>query len=285
MRLKNFDIIVAMLIVVINVEWIQIPDHPLAIGIILALPLVLLLPGYMLTQTLFGNPSPTLVPSSNLILQPRLKIGQQINAADQIVLSLGLSMAIDVVVGFALNILPIGLQGLSWTLSLGIITTVFALFVMFLRRKVTSRGARKSGPRIRIFEYILFALAIFVTIVAVWFSSIRPPDPQTSFTQFWLFSTKNNSCGIQIGVQSFETTSVTYRILITNNGAKIASWSSIVLSPQQKWEQSISLKSETVDTMYIEAQLYRVDKPETVYREVHTTLKDSKNSKDQKMLC
>src|ERR1017187_10308055 len=137
MRLKNFDVIITLLIVVINVGWTQIPNHPLPVGIILALPLVLILPGYMLTQTLFGKPSPTLVPSSNLILQPRLKIGQQINAADKIVLSLGLSMAIDVVVGFALNILPIGLQGLSWILSLGIITTVFALLVMFLRRKVT----------------------------------------------------------------------------------------------------------------------------------------------------
>jgi len=285
MRFKNFDVIIVLLIVGINVGWTQVPIHLLAIGIIIALPLVLFLPGYMLTQTLFGKPAPTSVPSSNLILQPRLKTGQQINAAEYIVLSLGLSMAIDVVVGFALNILPIGLQGLSWTLSLGCITTVFALLVLFLRRKDTAKIARKSGPRLRIFEYILFGLTIFITIAAIWFSVIRPPDPQTSFTQFWLLPTKSNSCIIQIGIQSFETTPVTYRILVTNNGVKVATWSSLILSPQQKWEQSISLKPEIADTMYVEAQLYRLDKPETVYREAHATLNTSKTNKDQKLLC
>src|SRR5229473_6559491 len=135
MRLKNLDLIAAILVVAINVGWTQLPHPPLVIGIILALPLIFILPGYTLTQTLFRERLPAPDPSSNLILRPSLKIGQPINAADHIILSLGLSMAIDVVVGFALNILPIGLQGLSWIISLGLIITIFALLVAFLRRK------------------------------------------------------------------------------------------------------------------------------------------------------
>src|SRR5437870_8525778 len=100
MRLKNLDLIAAILVVVMNVGWIQVPNHPLVIGIMLALPLVLIMPGYMLTQALFHKSSPR--PSSSLILQPDLKIGQPINTADYIILSLGLSMTIDVEVGFAL---------------------------------------------------------------------------------------------------------------------------------------------------------------------------------------
>src|SRR5712692_6614688 len=142
MRLKNVDLVVAMFFVVINVSWIQFPNRPLVIGIILALPLIFILPGYTLTQILFRKRSPVPDYSSNLILRPILKIEQPIDAVDHIILSLGLSMAIDVVVGFGLNVLPIGLQALSWTLSLGLITTVFALLAAFLRRKDIVKVAR-----------------------------------------------------------------------------------------------------------------------------------------------
>src|SRR5262249_37766376 len=163
-------------------------------GIILALPLIFILPGYTLTQTLFHKRSPAPDPSSNLILQPSLKIGQPINAADHIILSLGLSMAIDVVVGFALNVLPIALQAMSWILSLGLITTVFALLAAVLRRKDTVKVARIPRPRITIYEFILYGLAILVATAAIWFSVIRPPATQADFTQFWMLPAKNNSC-------------------------------------------------------------------------------------------
>ncbi len=285
MRLKNLDLIVAILAVVINVGWTQVPNRPLVVGIILALPLVFILPGYMLTQTLFHKRSHAPEPPNNLILRPGLKIGQPINTADHIILGLGLSMAIDVVVGFALNILPIGLQGLSWILSLGLITTIFTLLVAFLRRNDAVKVAGIPRPSISIYKYFLFGLAILVATIAIWLSIIRPPDPQPSFTQFWMFPAKNNSCEILIGIHSFEATSVTYRIVVTSNGTKLTTWSSIVLVPQQEWNQSVSIKSEAASSMYIEARLYRADKPETIYREVHITLNSLGGSKDRKMQC
>jgi uncharacterized membrane protein len=285
MRLKNLDLIVVILIVVINLGWIQIPNRPLAIGIILAMPLVLILPGYVLTQTLFHKHSHVPEPPGNLILRPSLKIGQPINAADHIILSLGLSMAIDVGVGFALNFLPIGLQGLSWILSLGLITTILALLVAFLRRKDAVKVVGIPGPSISIYKYVLFGSAILVATIAIWLSIIRPPDPQPSFTQFWIFPAKNNSCGVLIGIHSFESAPVTYRIVVTSNGTKLTTWSSIVLAPQQEWDQSIPVKSEAANVIYIEARLYRADKPEVVYREVHMIFNNSARNKDQKVLC
>ena len=279
MRLKNLDLIAAMLVVAINAGWTQFPNRPLVIGIILALPLIFILPGYTLTQTLFRKRSPAPDPSNNLILRPSLKIGQPVSAVDHLILGLGLSMAIDVVVGFALNILPIGLQALSWTLSLGLITTGFALLAAFLRRKDIVKGARKPKPRITIYECILFGLAILVATVAIWSSIIRPlEEPQPSFTQFWMFPAKNTSCAVLIGVHSFESTSVTYRVVMTINGAQATTWSSVVLAPQAEWNQSVSIKPGATDNIYIEARLYRADKPETVYRNVHLTLHSLKGS-------
>src|SRR6266568_6519824 len=216
MRVKNLDLIAAILLVAINVGWTQLPNRPLVIGIFLSLPLIFILPGYTLTQTLFCKWSVDQSPdsSSNLILRPNLKLGQPVGGADQIILSLGLSMAIDVLVGFALNVLPVGLQALSWTLSLGLITTVFALLAAFLRRRDIVTIERVSRPRITIYDCILFGLAILIATAAVWFSIIRPLEPQPSFTQFWMLPADqaNKSCAVSIGVQNFESDSVTYRV-------------------------------------------------------------------------
>ncbi len=285
MRLKNLDLIVAMLVVVINVVVLQIPGRPLAIGVILALPLILILPGYMLTQALFGRKKPTPLATANLIRRPSLKIGQPINVADHVILSLGLSMAIDVVVGFALNILPIGLRALSWTLALGLLTTVFALLVVFLRRKETAQAKKNVRPRFTVPEYTFLGLAILVTGGALWLSGIRPPNPQPSFTQFWLLPAANNSCQVQVGVQSFEATAESYRIVVTSNSTNVSTWSSVVLAPQQKWGQAIIVKPGASALNYIEAVLYRADNPQVIYREVHVTLNSPTGSAAGKVSC
>ena len=284
MRLKNLDLIAAILVVAINVAWTQVPNRPLIVGIILALPLIFILPGYTLAQTLFRKRSPdqSLDASNNLIVRPSLKIGQPVGGADQIILSLGLSMAIDVLVGFSLNVFPMGLLALSWILSLGLITTVFALLAAFLRRRDIVTIERVSRPRITIYDCLLFGLAILAAAAAVWFSIIRPLEPQPSFTQFWMLPANqlNKSCAISIGVQSFETTSVTYRVVVTVDGAQADTWSSIVLAPQEKWVQSVPVTPDTASSMSIEAQLYRADKPGTAYRHVHLIFHISKGSKN-----
>ena len=54
MRLKNLDLMLSTALVFMNVVWVWLPiSHPSAIGVVLALPLVFLLPGYTLTEALF----------------------------------------------------------------------------------------------------------------------------------------------------------------------------------------------------------------------------------------
>ncbi len=248
MRLKNLDLIGAILIAAINVGWTQIPNRPLIVGIILALPLTFILPGYTLTQVLFRKRSSdqSLDSSNNIILRPSLKIGQPVGGADQIILSLGLSMAIDVLVGFSLNVFPIGLQALSWTLSLGLITTVFALLAAFLRRRDIVTIERVSRPRVTIYDCILFGLAILIATAAIWFSIIRPLQPQPSFTQFWMLPSNQtaNSCAVRIGVQNQESTTIEYRVVVIMNGAILHTWLSVVLAPRQNGINSYQYRRE-----------------------------------------
>ena len=282
MRVKNLDLIGAIFFALLCVGWAQLPSRPLIIGIMLAVPLVFVLPGYTLTQVLFRkrSPDPLTDTAKNLILQPRLKIDQPVSAVDYIIFSLGLSLAIDVVMGFILNVFPMGLQLQSWTISLGLLTTVFALLATYRRRGDRVKYQRRSRPRITIYEYIVLGLAIVEAFVAVWFSAIRPSQPQPSFTQFWMLpSTQaNNSCAVQIGVRSYETTSVTYRIMVMANGAQLTSWPSFILGTQQEWDRSVSVTPAATGSIFVDARLYRLDKPETIYREVHMALPGCRTS-------
>lgn len=277
MRFKNLDLILAIVVVAINVVWTQVPHNFMLVGIIFALPLILFFPGYTLTQTLFRRQVPEQGSrvSQDRAQRPDLKLGHPIGNTDQIVLSLGLSMAIDVLVGFALNILPIGLTALSWILSLGLLTTVCSVVAALLRRKGIDTIPAASRIRITWQDCTLFGLALMIVGAAIWLSLLRPLQPQPSFTQFWMLPANQASktCAVSVGVQSFEATSETYRVVITVNSVQTKTWSSIVLTPQQKWVQLVSIPpgSGTIDSMLIDAQLYRVDKPATVYRDVHLT--------------
>ena len=57
MRLKNLDLIGSIFFAALSVGWAQLPSRPLIIGIILAVPLIFVLPGYTLTQVLFRKQS------------------------------------------------------------------------------------------------------------------------------------------------------------------------------------------------------------------------------------
>ncbi len=311
MRIKNRDLVVAISIAALNMIWTQIPHRPLLVGIIFALPLTFILPGYTLTQVLTSKRSAaqTLDAHSSM---PRsgLKKGRSVDGIDQLVLTLGLSLAVDVLVGFALNVFPSGLQAQSWALALGLFTTLFALLAVFLRRRhtvqvasvpgprITLRKVRLvadpsapvqvtnvPGPRITIFDALLVGLVLLVATTAIWSAIIRPLEPQSSFTQLWMLQANqaSKSCAVSIGVQSFESTPVTYQVVVLVNSTQIGSWASIVLAPRKEWLQSVQVipnLSHSMSSMSIEAQLYRVDKSNTVYRNVHLTFYIAAGSKN-----
>jgi len=277
MRRKNLDLLIAIFIALLNIAWTQIPYHLLPVSILLALPLILFLPGYAVTQILFRRRliGQFLNTTSELIVHPHLKLEHPVGNADLLVLSIGLSLTIDVLLGFGLNIVPIGLTALSWTVSLGLITMICALLAALMRRKdvVVSGGTRKLRPRVTTSDMLLFGLSIVLTGLAIWLSLIRPLSPQPSFTQLWMLPTNqvNNNCTVSIGVQNFETSTLTYRVVLKVNGSQFETWSSISLRPQQKWMRSVQLKPSTTSSIFVEAQLYRTDQPDIIYRNVHLT--------------
>ncbi len=255
MRRKNLDLIAAVCIAALNVIWallrVQIP----VIGIILALPLVFVLPGYILTEVLFRK--------------------QPLAASHRLLLSLGLSLAIDILGGFILNISPMGLQATSWATLLGLLTAVFSLLAAYFRRgTILSNEARLPRFRFSIAGCILLALAITVSVLSLRYAaSGAEQQPHPGFTQLWILpvAQSGENCTVRLGMRSFESTPVKYRIVMKTNGAQVTIWPSVVLVPQQEWERVESITSGAAGSASVEVQLYRLDKSVNAYREVHFT--------------
>jgi uncharacterized membrane protein len=293
MRQKNLDFLLVLLITAVSVIWVFIPNHPPVIGVIWALPLVFVIPGYAVVEALFVD-SPD--QGVSFIRRPELKTFHPFNGSDRLILSLGLSLAMVIITGFVLNMLPMGLEQTTWTISLTLLTALLSFIALYRRQKVKKKlyianvtEVVASRFRISFYEYILFLLAIVIVISSVWYSliSAQQQQQQSAFTQFWMVPSKqgHNSCAMLIGMQSFETAPVTYDVVVTANGVTISSWPAVVLTPQSQWYQSVALQPGNTNTLYVEAKLYRTDKPRIVYRNVHTTLNNSQGSSGRALVC
>lgn len=267
MRLKNADLIVIVVIAALNIVWVLLSAHSTIIGIILALPLVFVLPGYAVTEALAYNRS--------------------LSVTYRALLSLGLSLAIDILSGFVLNMFSVGLRALSWVVLLGLLIVVFSLLVAYLRRKSSADERRLLAFRFRIYDYLLAGLALLMVVLSLQYSatSVEQP-PHAGFTQLWMLppqTTKN--CTVRLGVRSFESTSTTYHIMMKENGIQVGIWSPIVLTPQEEWDHVVTIPTLSASSVSVEVSLYKADRPEKVYREVHLVLKNVEEERGKNTIC
>jgi uncharacterized membrane protein len=289
MRLKNLDLIIGLIVTAVNVGWTLLPDHSsylTIIGIILALPLVFVLPGYTLTEALFKRSDNS---AEDLIRQPALKLERPFKTSDRIIIGLGLSLALVILSGFILNMFSTGLQAFSWVVCLALQTMVFSLIAAYRRRFTPTSEVRTSRRfQVGLSDYLLLGLAIIVTLGSFNYATyLATHQPRPGFTQLWMLPTPqtNNSCSMLVGVHSSETGPTTYRIVMTVNNSQTANWPSVALMPQQDWNQLVPIKPATTETMSIAVQLYKADRPDAVYRETHVTLSNSGSGKNHTITC
>jgi uncharacterized membrane protein len=275
MRQRNSDMFVAMAIAALNIVGAFLPTRIFLISAVLALPLVFFSPGYVLIEM--------------------IALKRTLGAFHRILFSLGLSITLDSIGGFLLNILPVGLRAESWVVLLGSFTLLFALLVPLLR--VGTDSLRPAGITIankdamnRSLPYssvqshaeisivrggAVLGLAILLVVGAlVYATNGVTQQPHTGFTQLWMLppAQSEQQCVVHLGVRSFELTPVTYHATLSVNTVREVVWPSIVLAPQQIWEQPIFVPTNATHATTIQVQLYKGNSSTSVYRQVHITL-------------
>ena len=269
MRMKNSDVVVAFAIVLLNSVELLLPSTLLWVSVLLALPLIFFVPGYMLMAVLTHT--------------------RRLDVFHRLALSLGLSLTLDILGGFLLNVLPMGLRTQSWVVLLSGLTLLFALAVLYLRRgmvyvsrredHVIQRNSRTPTdhfifwPIVR--DGIVFALAIKLVILSLVYATRSVAEgPHVGFTQLWMLppSHRAQTCVLNVGTHSFENGPVVYHAVVTMNSIQKMSWPTLTLAPNQLWERSVVVTPTTAKNVFVEMKLYRNDRPTVMYREVYMTL-------------
>jgi uncharacterized membrane protein len=260
MRQKNKDLFLILIMAIVDVVWAYLPTHFVVVGIVLALPLILLAPGYLLIE----------------ILTPK----REHDGTTQLLFSIGLSLSVDVLCGFLLNIIPTGLTPITWGVSLAVLTMTGTLLCMVKRRRWQVHVDQKRKDLPTRYEFLFLTLTIYVVIFAfIYTTNAITYQKYQGFTQFWLLLDKHQPhiCAIRLGIDSSEIVTTTYQVELKENNQHAAHWSSITLAPQQKWQGQLPIAINHAPTtqLQIEADLYRQQEPSSVYRTVQLFLSKS----------
>lgn len=259
MKQRSIDIfaVIALTLIAITVTFIVPADN--VVIRLLTLPLVFILPGYALTSALFAR--------------------QASGMTERLVMSLGVSLILVISGGLVLNLTPSGLLPGSWAVLLGGITLAASVVTLVRRRgqnvsAIPSWGSRDVGLTFR--QGLLLGLATIVACAALALSIIGAEQQSyPGFTQLWILPATgvNAKNSVLLGVRNMEKTEMDYRLVVNMGSKVIKQWPSLDLKSGENWEATLAIvqSSHTGSTM-VEAILYRLNAPTTVYRHVELWL-------------
>ena len=216
----------------------------------LALLLVFILPGYALT----------------LALLPKIELGM----VERLLLALGASLAITILGGLVLNLTPWHLQPRLWIVLLTATTLLAGLVAWVRQAQQPARIAPARPIGFTLPQGLLLALAVLVAGVALNLN-YRPAPHQgfQGYTLLWMLPDKASSQQVvRLGVNSKEFTKTTYRLQVKVDGQVVYERPAIELQPNGQWEDRIELSAQQASAGTVEAALYRLDAPESIYRQV-----------------
>lgn len=246
MRTRSLGIIAVALFALAGVVAV-VTGAPTAIRVLFTVPLVLVLPGYALSQALNRSPS--------------------LGGAQRVAEAVGLSLAVAAVGGVVLNVTPWGLQASSWAALLAAVTAAGAAAALARRRGAPSPVASAVPRRLPVLQGSLLSVAVVIAALAgvvAWQGAANQKTP--GFTQFWLQPAATAGT-VQVGLVNEEASTVTYRVDLWAGGRVVDVLQPIKVAAGARWDTRAAIGVQTDTQQPIRAELYRLDKPGAVYRE------------------
>ena len=251
MRRNSFDLLSMMLFAVVSLV-LALPTFRWFPGrVILAIPMVFMVPGYAVVCALFPRPT--------------------FKLAEQVLLSICGSITLAILAGFVLHWTPWGLQATSLIAILTGITFA-AYIVAVLRRNEQVTFTILTRPKyvsLRPIHILSIAAACFIFVGAIVIA--RTPVSASNvqgYSQLWVLPANQTNQAVRLGVRSEEFADVEYRVEVRIGNAIVHTWPSIELKPGQQWEATTDLPTGRTTDQDVVVQLYRLDVPDTVYRRV-----------------
>jgi len=245
-RPNNLILNIVFTLLIVLVIALQLTNLPFIS--LIAVPFVLFCPGYGLTSILFRKDA--------------------IGGVERLLLSVGLSIAIAILGGALLNLTEPGLAPMTWLLLLGDITLVASVLALILgRARPLLTTTRIPMGTLQISQVMFLGIGFLTLLTALKIAQLPAPASRVEgYTSLWILPPDANSHVVRLGLNSQEVEPVAYRVEVQVNKHIVQQWSNIQLEPGQAWTNSFKLSNTTGSP--IEAIVYRMDQPNTVYRRV-----------------
>ncbi len=254
-RHKSSDLLLIIVLTAVTIFLIYYGYGNPVSRTLLALPLVLFLPGYTALAAI--NPRTTL------------------RRPEFILLSIGMSLAVTGLLGLLLNWTSSGLQTQSWSVALGGFTLIACLIGLTRRREILLVPSSPFSIGLDWTQQMLVGLAVVIAAAA--FIIARQgalQQPTIPFTQLWLFPPDEaRPHSVRLGIHNQESATLTYRLKLVNDDQVIQEWDPVDLKSGEKWEVTVELPEQINAAQPLEALLYRQDSPGVIYRQVLVWIK------------
>jgi hypothetical protein len=254
MRLRSFDLIVAGLVALFTLGMAvtgSLGTSPLEKNPAWFMPfgmlMVLIVPGYVITMSILPH----------------------LDRATTLLLSLGISLSLDVIGGLILHYTPWGLTPASWAVWLSSITMLGCVIAAFHRSRLPKTESLSSTlPKWNwklATSLILTGLLLFAALGMAMNAAIQAG---TTFTQLWALPA-NDATGysIQIGIHSEEKGTEHYDLFVESRGITLTEWPDITLAPGETRTSSLFLGDKPNSDIQI--LLYKAGALTEAYRSVH----------------
>lgn len=218
------------------------------IGAVLPVPAIL--------RTLIALPLVFVLPGAAMLRALDLRFTPYAHAP----IAVGLSMAITVLGGLALNWLG-GLTSFGWTLWLGSVSILAAVAAL----RNASTGGRRPLPAMRLRHGAMLAAAAAV-LMLTFHSTARAitayrPFPHTSF---WMLPLAQASEVYMIGIKNDEGRPETYAVQLMVAQRITGQWQDLILASGQTVTFPVMVQPGAA----AQAWLYRAEQPQAIYRRV-----------------
>jgi uncharacterized membrane protein len=247
---RNRDLAGVALVAAIGAVVVVRLSAPVAVRIVVALPLVFATPGYALARALFS--------------------GKELDRSYRLLLSLGLSLSLAIVTGLLLDATTVGLDARSWAVALSAetwISCVVAILRPRQRDDVVEPVPSGRTWKLRRRDVVLFVVAACIFTGAVAFARTPLPAPKVQgYTALWLLpGPGGHRSDFRIGVKSGELKLVHYR-LVVRVGSQVVKERNFQLEPSGVLQTSVRVNDAASSKHSIRALLYRGDKSRSIYR-------------------
>jgi len=182
----------------------------------------------------------------------------------------GLAIALAILGGLVLNLTPWGLQLTTWPVWLAGVTCAASLGAIVVGREPFTRARQVPAVSLKPASLGLYALAGALVVGAFYLAlAPAPPDRVAGYTALWaLPADKEHAKQYELGLTSQEVATERFRLKVQADGQTKHEWSEIVLEPGQTWNDTFDAAQLPASAGAVEAVLYRLDAPDTVYRQV-----------------